>query len=312
MVGPKKMSTMDEKVDLFSAAFEKIALTLIAKLAEIDDTLARIASDTELLSKIKIQLAENIKLSSAIERHINALNSRLDKMGFEALGGIPATVVSQPLPLTATPKPGTSNSTSEESLFSMPAPASQGEKDGALKVDLNGLTLPPAEELLSKQGKGTNPTPAKASQLTPLPEMPKPKGAKAKSKVPAPEAPVKLSPVPEKPVPHVAAVPEKPVPHVAANSNLPFLEIKNAENAAFVLIQNLSKEVNELGTSEEIGRAFLRTKDQITAQIKFHPALFELIKFGNDYIRKKPTVNNEFRKEVQKKIEELYRKFGGV
>ncbi|OLS11992.1 MAG: hypothetical protein RBG13Loki_4401 [Promethearchaeota archaeon CR_4] len=70
--------------------------------------------------------------------------------------------------------------------------------------------------------------------------------------------------------------------------------------------------MNELASSEEIGKAFLRTKDQLTAQIKFHPALFDLIKYGNDYIRKKPAMNTEFIRDVQKKLAEIYQKIGEI
>ncbi len=284
---------------MFTAAFEKVTLTLIAKLAEINESLSRISSDTELLAKIKIQLAENMKQSSAVEKHINVLNSRLDKMG---IGGLSMAAMGTPEPSPMNmPKPATSNASGEDSLFSMPATPSTAEKEGALKDNLADLGLPPVDSLFPKQAKGKidPPISVKPSPLTPLPNMPKPKGTKAPAQLPTPEPAAKLSPLPNKPAPR-------------AVSNLPYLQIKSPENTSFVIIQNLSKEVNELDSSEEIGKAFLRAKDLLTAQIKFHPALFDLIKYGNDYIRKKPAVNDDFRVEVQKKVEELYHKFGGT
>ncbi len=299
------MSTVDQKVDLFTDTFSKVALTLIAKLAEINESLDRISSDTELLAKIKIQLAENMKQSSSMEKHINALNLRLDKLGIGGLG-MPTVGVPPSPPPTGAAKPIISNSKSEDSFFSMPAPHTAADKDGSLKDDLKGLDFPPvpspakASPLTPRLDFPPVPSPAKASPLTPLPQMPKPKGAKDTPLISAPD-----------PMATLTALPAKPVPRVPT-SNLPFLQVKDGGNPTFVIIQNLSKEVNELGASEEIGKAFLRAKDLLTAQIKFHPALFDLIKFGNDYIRKKPAVDAAFRAEVLKKIEELYRKFGGT
>ncbi len=232
-------------------------------------------------------------------------------------------VPSSPLP-TGAAKPIISNSKSEDSFFSMPAPHTAADKDGSLKDDLKGLDFLPvpspvkaspltprldfppvpspvkASPLTPRLDFPPVPSPAKASPLTPLPQMPKPKGAKDTPPISASD-----------PTATLTALPEKPVPRVPT-SNLPFLQVKDGGNPTFVIIQNLSKEVNELGASEEIGKAFLRAKDLLTAQIKFHPALFDLIKFGNDYIRKKPAVDAVFRAEVLKKIEELYRKFGGT
>ncbi len=276
-------SPIDSKIDVFTDTFSKVALTLIAKLAEINESLDRISSDTELLAKIKIQLAENMKQSSAMEKHINALNVRLDRCGIGGLGIPMGGTAPASAPVSA-PK----SSLGEDSIFSMPATPTTADKEGALKDDLKGLDLPPV------------PSVPKSSPLTPLPAMPKLTGTKPAPQISAPD-----------PVAKLTALPPKPVPR-AASSDLPFIQIKNPENPTFVIIQNLSKDANELGTSEEIGRAFLRAKDLLTAQIKFHPALFDLIKFGNDYIRKKPAVDAAFRAEVQKKVEELYRKFGGT
>ncbi len=280
------MSTVNQKVDQFQAKFETVALTLIAKLAEINESLDRISSDTELLTKIKIQLAENIKQSSAVEKHINALNSRLDKLGIGGLG-IPAGGISSTPISASNSKASAPSSNGEESIFSMPVSPTIPEKEGAIKDDLSNLELPP-------------PTPAKTSPLSPLPPMPKPKGANPLPPVSVPD-----------PAAMLTALPPKPVPRAPTNNN-PFLQIKDGGNPTFVIIQNLSQEVNGLGSGEDIGKAFLRAKDLLTAQIKFHPALFDLIKFGNDYIRKKPAVNAAFMAEVQKKVEELYHKFGGT
>jgi len=92
----------------------------------------------------------------------------------------------------------------------------------------------------------------------------------------------------------------------------PVLQISDPGNPTFQIMQNLSIDVNAAKSSEEIGKAFLRAKDALTSTIKFHPALFDLIKVGNDFIRKKPKIDAKFIKEVQGTIETVYKKLGGT
>ena len=69
------------KIDLCTAAFEKISNTLITKMGEIVNKLSKIASETELLGKINNQLMENNKQAQNITNLITSLNMRLDKLG---------------------------------------------------------------------------------------------------------------------------------------------------------------------------------------------------------------------------------------
>jgi hypothetical protein len=136
-------------------------------------------------------------------------------------------------------------------------------------------------------------------------KVPAPKKGK-EIKAPEPTAPKKSKGKEPTPAP-----PPDEEEEAAVGSDLPVLQISDSSNPSFQIMQNLSAEVNSCRDSEDIGKAFLRAKEALTGTIKFHPALFDLIKVGNDYIRKKPKIDAKFMKEVQDTIESVYKKLGG-
>jgi hypothetical protein len=138
-----------------------------------------------------------------------------------------------------------------------------------------------------------------------MPAPPAPKRGK-EIKTPAPPAPKKGKEVKYAP-PSDEETPEE----MEGASDLPVLQISDPGNPAFQIMQSLSAEVNNCKSSEDIGKAFLRAKEALTGTIKFHPALFDLIKVGNDYIRKKPKIDPKLIKDVQDTVESVYKKLGG-
>jgi len=157
------------------------------------------------------------------------------------------------------------------------------------KMGPNSMPQPPVEKKVRPRNLN----------FSPPPERPEPKAPKETSLLPPPEPDAKLSPIPE-----------KPALRLPPTNNLP-IDQDQIQQCSEILL-NLSNEVNALTSSEEIGKAILRTKDQLAAQIKVHPALFDLIKYGNDYIRKKPAVNTAFIRDVQQKLAEIERKISGL
>src|SRR5271157_4709417 len=293
MSSDEKIDELSNKMDIFSDAFQKVSLTLIAKMTEIADALSRIAAETELLGKIKSQNAENTKAMEKIDNLLTALNRRLDKLS-EGGFRLP-TMDAAPAPQTkAAPPPLQEvSSPDEESLFSMPATPSA--PDEPIEDKIEGLEIP-AEEGEREQ------------TLTPPPEPPAGKKGKEKGK----EAKGAEAPKKGKEKGKGKEAKSTPVEEGGEENEGPVLQISDPSNPSFQIMQNLSIDVNACKSSEDIGKAFLRAKDALTSTIKFHPALFDLIKVGNDYIRKKPKIDAKFVKEVQGTIETVYKKLGGT
>lgn len=91
----EEIKKAEEDLKAFTAKFEEVSMTLIAKMAEINDKLSRVTASVEMVDKLRIQNAENKQVMSNVESGIKNLTRRLEKMANDGFKIPDATTIEQ-------------------------------------------------------------------------------------------------------------------------------------------------------------------------------------------------------------------------
>ena len=288
---------LEEQMEQFARFFEEGAMTLIAKMSEINDKLDRISSAVEMIDKLRMQAVENKQVMSQVNKGYTNLVRRLNNM---SQGGFV---------VPAAPPPGTETKTMDMGMLNAEISVSAIMDD-----DLSDLGEAPSMEELQKQfGTKTEEPKAEEPKVeVPKVEVPKaeePKAEEPKVEVPKVEEPKTEEPKVEEPKTEEPKVEEaNDDDKVASATGLPKSGRKRIENPvnAKDILANLIVDIEEANLKAHVGTLILQAKEKLAKMVPFHTSYFEMIMFGGKLKNKKVPNTAELLKETIDKIENTW------
>ncbi|MHA1733643.1 MAG: hypothetical protein ACTSU5_16970 [Promethearchaeota archaeon] len=310
-----QVDEMGKLIDDFTQSFTGISFTLIAKMAEITDSLSRISEAAEILPKLKVMNAESEKFMKKLETTFSMVLQRLDKLSMD--GG---TLPTGPAPSREEPA-----SKVEGASLDSPAPVGLDSPapvglDSPAPVGLDSpaptthgaetvMGVPTSREEDKKEivagvevGVEVEPTPSAAAPstaepvaTTPVVELPGEGREEVASEL-------------DNMFKEMATLkPESEKASTQPGSELPVLQIRDPSNVVHRIFQDLSKAANACTSYRELGEKVSQAKDNIANQIRFHAALFDMIKIANSYFKRKDELLDDgAKREIQAQIEDWY------
>lgn len=335
----EEMKKAEEDLKAFTAKFEEVSMTLIAKMSEINDKLSRVTASVEMVDKLRIQNAENKQVMSNVESGVKNLTRRLEKMANDGFKIPDATTIEQ---RAAIKESGglnsaiTSNLEPIDDLSDLGEPPSMEEIEKQLSkegIDLKKEPIidtkekPTVPKASIEPPKPSQPTPSKSvfsssdiPELKPMPKFePKPKEVpefkieKQKSEeIETPTQTNKLPPLPPpptKPIPSTNISP--PVQPIPSASGIPKGSLSRVENPKTPkeLFTNLIADIEEANLESHVAGLILKTKDILSKQIPFHTAYFEMIMAGGKLKNSNRPNSPQLVQDLKNKIKEWSLKF---